>query len=676
MSESGLAPYARVVTAAGVGLLVQVSFFAAVLGLQVAAPATAVLATAWVGGVGALIWFTTWILAVLQRQERMEHLEAAGEAAADALFAREVDARPAARRLRTAVCWLVPLASAVSGTCLLAIALLLSLRAGLAGDVRAHAALAATFSGGISFAGFLAGRYLLAMAVNRGGSLLRAAALFLLGSVTLLFAVTLAFACAHFGYQLPLDLLGRILPILAGIVGAEILLNQLLDFYRPRARGDMPRPSYESRLLSLPVSPGGFVATLNDAIDYQFGFEITQSWFWRLLTRTAGWLLTAGIAALLALSCIIIVEPQQQALVLRFGRIVSDPLEPGIHLKWPWPIERTAHHDVTRLRSLTIGSHDALESTEPLLWSNQHTIGPERLIMLAPARDTLVNPHSQRPGSLRSAEATATSAAPAITLAGADIFIQYRIADVLTYMTSNADPNQHFQRVAEQHVYSYLLRLDIDELIGADRTQAAVDLQRILQQAAERERLGLDVAWVGLAGIHPAQQAADAFYETVGATQEKQASVLGAQREATQILTEASGSEAGCMEIAAAIAALESLRTQEADQAGYLRQEAALEVQIGRAGGKAASAIAEARADRWRVENAERGRALRFGAELAAYRAAPQLYRARRHLETLAEAMGDARKYILGTDRRDLILRGDLKDTGSAFDALDLSQAQ
>ena len=46
-----------------------------------------------------------------------------------------------------------------------------------------------------------------------------------------------------------------------------------------------------------------------------------------------------GGLVLAALSTLVIVGPDEQGVVTRFGAIRGTALEPGLHLKLPWPIE-------------------------------------------------------------------------------------------------------------------------------------------------------------------------------------------------------------------------------------------------------------------------------------------------------------------------------------------------
>ena len=87
--------------------------------------------------------------------------------------------------------------------------------------------------------------------------------------------------------------------------------------------------------------------------------------------------------------------------------------------------------------------------------------------------------------------------------------------------------------------------------------------------------------------------------------------------------------------------------------------------------GQAAQTIYEARADRWERAISERAKAGRFAAELLAYRGAPNYYRAKRYLDTLAHGLIHARKYILASDEAQLpIFRIDLKDARSTIDSI------
>ena len=81
------------------------------------------------------------------------------------------------------------------------------------------------------------------------------------------------------------------IPIFMFAVAAEIVINFVLNLYRPRLHGESPRPAFDSKTLSMFASPDSLVRSINEAINYQFGFDITSSWGYQLFTPVCIWLL-------------------------------------------------------------------------------------------------------------------------------------------------------------------------------------------------------------------------------------------------------------------------------------------------------------------------------------------------------------------------------------------------
>lgn len=672
--DNALIETRKALKASWLGLGAQAVFSLAVFLLFFISKVPVLLALALFSLTGIVIWIWTALLHQFQNAVAVENFELEqtrrGGAAAESLFEDPTLARPAARRLERAYKWGMPLGGLLTGIYMLVFGLWLFRTIGTWSGLEVTApARDSAFVMGLVFLGFAVSQYLLGMSLNKAWRLLQAGGAFLSGCVLLLFVVGVGLGAAHFGLPKGLHILRFVVAATAVLVGLEVLFNLILDLYRPRRPGEVPRPAFDSRLLTLVANPRGIVRTLNEAINYQFGFEITRSWFWRLLARTSGWLVIFGFGVLLLLSCIIIVEPEEQVLVTRFGRLIEEPLGPGLHTKWPWPISRVQRYDVDRIMQFEVTSHHghSLEG-EPLLWGTSHSghEGEEEFFLVAAAKDLRVVSGISDQGG----EGQGLS----VALIGTEIYIHYRISDVLTYVMSAADPVGEFKALAEREVIRYLLRLDIDETISGARNRIGSELQAYLQATMKQRDLGLEVVWVGLSMVHPAQPVVDAFYETVGAEQERETAIQRAMQDEVRILAEAAGTRAGADQILEQIAKLESLKASGASEEEHLLQEARLEELIQQAGGKASELIAAARAYRWTVENLEHGRALRFASELEAYLAVPDFYKSRRYLEQLGDGMQTARKWIISADRKDMVLKGDLKDTQSALDGLNLGR--
>ena len=156
------------------------------------------------------------------------------------------------------------------------------------------------------------------------------------------------------------------------LVGGEILLTALLAAYRPKRPGEIPRPAFDSRFLGLLTAPESLGQVVGELINYQFGVEVSRSWFYQMLGRAVTPLTMFAAAVLLALSTLVIVGPDEQAIVLRFGSLARGPVGPGIHVKAPWPVETAEIYPTGKVLQLTISS-DKLgrfeKKREGLLWT-------------------------------------------------------------------------------------------------------------------------------------------------------------------------------------------------------------------------------------------------------------------------------------------------------------------
>ena len=135
----------------------------------------------------------------------------------------------------------------------------------------------------IAFVSFLMSRYATGMSAQQQWKPLRAGGSFMLGVAVLSFLLAVALALDHFNIAVVLSIIGWLIPGILIVLSAETFLNIILDIYRPRVKGQYSRAAFDSRILGIINEPGGIVRKASDAVDYQFGFEVSQTWFYKLL---------------------------------------------------------------------------------------------------------------------------------------------------------------------------------------------------------------------------------------------------------------------------------------------------------------------------------------------------------------------------------------------------------
>ena len=62
-----------------------------------------------------------------------------------------------------------------------------------------------------------------------------------------------------------------------------------------------------------------------------------------------------ALAAVWLATGFFVVQPEEQAIVKRFGRIVNRAVPSGMHYRWPWPIESHEKFETTTVYKMGIG---------------------------------------------------------------------------------------------------------------------------------------------------------------------------------------------------------------------------------------------------------------------------------------------------------------------------------
>ena len=227
----------------------------------------------------------------LERLESLERDELASDRGADesGLFeAGDVDV--AARRLHLMHTWLMP-AISLSVVVLLALFSINTLR--WFGDIDNPNLDVAQFSIGLhpgwqlavalslSLIAFIFSRFVAGMSKQPAWQNLRGGAGYMVGNALVLLAIAVGIAFRFFDKPDVMEGIAYGLTIYMLLVAAEIVLNFILNLYRPRRPGEVPRPAFDSRVLSLFAAPDSIVRSINEAVNYQFGFDITSSWLLR-----------------------------------------------------------------------------------------------------------------------------------------------------------------------------------------------------------------------------------------------------------------------------------------------------------------------------------------------------------------------------------------------------------
>lgn len=447
--------------------------------------------------------------------------------------------------------------------------------------------IACAFMAGQTFFLFLLSRYQLGVSRRPEFRWLRGsgAATGLACLASLLVAVSSA--AAEFAWAPADSLAAKILVGFLALLGVESLLSFTFSLYSPRRKHRFAA-AYESRLSAALTDPAAWSKNISDALDYQFGFRISETGLYRSLSRAILPLIALQLILLYAFSSFVFLGPEEEGIIERLGRPLPDRwhLSSGFHLKWPWPFETVRRFPARRILQAHIGYDDEPGARRPavVLWTIPHYRAEDNFVVPSKPRD-------------------ASNETVPVSLVTMNIPIEYTITNLYDFAYRYADPEKLIRHAAYRALTREVAQLDLNQILADERADATRRLKSDLQAEVDALGLGVRIEFVALANVHPPVAVAQAFESVVGATEESEASILLARAYAGTVRPSA---EAG-----------------------------------------SAKALADADAYRARRKWMAAAEAEQFQKRLGAYQQSPEVFKLRSQLDTLRAALSGARKFIV-----------------------------
>lgn len=458
----------------------------------------------------------------------------------------------------------------------------------------------------ITFVAFISGRFVAGLARSESDSYrFKGASGYVLSSAFFALLCAVSLVLFHFGYAWALKAVHFLIPAIFLLIAADYLIHIVMDYYRPRIAGQLERPAYQNFVIALFAEPQNITRAVAHTLDYQFGFKLSETWFYQFVEKILAPLALFQLLALYLMTCVVVIQPHQSGVVERFGapQYARGVLEPGIQFKLPWPIEKVRIVETERILSVYINHHNINDKV--ILWSISHHT--DRKMILIPSRESDNDSSGGVPVNW-------------IMVSGE---IQYRVKDPFAYLYTIKNPQELISNIGWRHLVSITSTTDIFDLFGPQRLALSTKLHSEVQQHLDRLNTGIEVVFVGIHDMHPPAEVSPAFEAVVESLEEKQTKILAAQTYADQILPRAAA---------------------DAKQMVFEARSYAVEQKL----------LSEAEAEQFKQQS-------------AAYRTAPVTYTWRTYLVTLRRALSSAKKIIVSSalklDETHVI---DLKDKAAA----------
>ena len=214
-------------------------------------------------------------------------------------------------------------------------------------------------------------------------------------------------------------------------------------------------------------------------------------------------LLVVVLVAIYLATGVFLVQPDEQALVRRFGRFSGLPREPGPHWGLPRWLDRVEVIKPHEIKRISIG----------------RTAGSEAAV-------------GERPAQFLTGDRN---------LVNVRATVQYEIRDAALYLTQTESVDRIVATSAEATLAEILAGEPVDRALTLGKRELAVRMAERLQQRTDAYKLGIAIRSVDVGAIEPPAEVADAFDKVTKAQREREQAINQAHSFANKTLAQATG---------------------------------------------------------------------------------------------------------------------------------------
>ena len=236
--------------------------------------------------------------------------------------------------------------------------------------------------------------------------------------------------------------------------------------------------------------------------------------------RIGGIAILALLALLFVGSTYYTVEPEEVAVVTRFGKF--NRIEPpGLHFKWPLGIETADRVKADRVEKEEFGFRTDTPGVRTIYSTGDYSA---ESIMLT--------------GDLNQADVEWT--------------VQFKIKDPEAYLFNVRDPRSTLRAISESAMRAVVGDRGVSEVLTIGKAEIEVEAQKELQTILDQYNTGIQIRRIKLQDVFPPDQVKPAFTDVEAAKQEREATILkanetrnrlvpAAEGEASKLISEAEG---------------------------------------------------------------------------------------------------------------------------------------
>jgi len=302
-----------------------------------------------------------------------------------------------------------------------------------------------------------------------------------------------------FNYIAANRIIAQVMLVVVFVVSIELFISACRVFFaRKELKSESDIKVYTNpftlRMLFSEINP---VRSIFSALETAFGVNLRSTWALSFVKQSLVPLVCLLLLVSWAFTALVMVGTTERGILERFGRPVSHaPLESGLHITMPWPIDRVRRVDVTRMRSMPIGFTEAKKNAS-LLWTKAHAV-EEYNLMIGDGRD-LVTVNAE---------------------------INYTIKDVYNFLYSSQNPESSLEVISYRVLMMETVGKPLDQVLSENIEKLVGRMKTEIQREVDEKQLGIEVADLVIKGLHPPIAVAPDYQAVVSAQVDRKTSMI------------------------------------------------------------------------------------------------------------------------------------------------------
>lgn len=331
------------------------------------------------------------------------------------------------------------------------------------------------------------------------------------------FAVLLSLVGQIIGINLD-NIVAVIIAVMIGITGLNLFISSIISFVK---KSDIKHVVFWNWCYE----------KLNNGLGHTTGFlfgktlklptmeNISLEWFRGIFSKKVLAIVFAVLILVYLFTGITLINPDETGVKLRFGKIVNENMQPGIHYLMPWPFETARKVNAKLVYRVELGfrTNERIEgSISSMLWEEKHTM---------------------RGYKKNKTESTVLTGDE--NLADLSLVVHYRPKDAVRHVFRINNVDEVLRGLLESNMREVLSTESGDDLLTLGRKVVTEKIHQALNKDLDKLDLGVEIVEIYCHDFHPPMEVVGTYRDVFSAREDRAKLLNKAQSYRNKALPEA-----------------------------------------------------------------------------------------------------------------------------------------